>query len=348
MRWDNLYLSGIGTYLPEKIETADEAIAAGRYTTEKKDTNGYRAVRIAAPDESGPVMASIAGRQALERSQHDKEDFGLTVFSYIGHPGYDMWTPASFVQRETVGGSSPSFELKQGCNGFLAGLEAAASFISIRPDTPAALVTGGDSFRLPYLDRWASHAQNVDGDGGGAVVLSTEGGFARIRSTCSFGDPELEPMARTAPAWTDTPFPEGQTLRLDTSLKDYMRNEEVDLDEVIERISGGVKRSVNTALTDAGVELGDIRFFLHQQLAEPIAVHGIYGLLGIDRASTTFDWGKDLGMVGTVDLVLALDHVLATRNPQPGDLILLQGAGAGYVWTAVVIEILETPSWSAA
>lgn len=346
MRWDNLYLAGVGTYLPEQVETVDEAIAAGRYTAEKKAMNGYRAVRIAAPGESGPVMAAIAGRQAVARSGHGHEEFGLTVHSYIGHQGFDMWTPASYVQRETVAGSAPAFEVKQGCNGFMAGLEAAASYITLRPDTPAALVTGGDSFRLPYLDRWASHEQNVDGDGGGAVVLSTRTGFARVRATYSCGDPTLEPMARTADDWTDTPFPGGETLQLDTSLRDYMRDEDVDLDEVVERISGGVQHSLKQVLHEAEVELSDVRFFLHQQLAETIAVHGIYNLLGVDRASTTFDWGKDLGMVGTVDLVLALNHVITTREPQPGDLIVLQGAGAGYVWTTAVIEVLETPSWT--
>ncbi|MEC4015469.1 ketoacyl-ACP synthase III family protein [Streptomyces sp. H27-D2] len=345
MRWDNLYLAGIGTYLPEQVETVDEAIAAGRYTAEKKAMNGYRSVRVAAPGETGPTMAVHAARQAVARSGLATEDFGLLVHSYIGHQGLDVWTPASYVQRETIGGAAPSFEVKQGCNGFMAGLEAAASHITARPEAPAALVTGGDAFRMPFLDRWASHEQNVDGDGAGALVLSSRGGFARVRATCSIGDPSLEPLGRHN-EWTDTPFPDGRTLSLDTSLRDYMQNEEADLDEVVERISNGVQQSLKQVLHEAGADLSDIRFFLHQQLAETIAVHGLYNLLGVDRASTTFDWGKDLGMVGTVDLVLALDHVIATRNPQPGDLAVLQGAGAGYVWTTAVIEFLETPAWA--
>ena len=50
-------------------------------------------------------------------------------------------------------------------------------------------------------------------------------------------------------------------------------------------------------------------------------------------------------MVGTADIALGLDHVLAARDPKPGDLIVMQSSGAGYVWTAAVIEILEVPSW---
>lgn len=345
MRWDNLYIDGIGTYLPETVETAEDAIAQGRYTPEKLSMNDYRAVRIADAAQAGPSMAAAAGKVALDRSRVTADEIGLTIYSYVGHPGMDMWIPASYVQREVVGGRGAAYEVKQGCNGFVAGLEVAASFLAARPDEHAALVTGGDAFRLPYLDRWSSHDQNVDGDGAGAMVLSDRSGFARILSTVSLGDPALEPMARTAPSWTAAPFLGGETLRLGTSLRDYMRDENVDLDEVVERIATGVRGSVEQALDEAGAKLGDVRFFLHQQLAEPIAVHGLYNLLGVDRASTTFDWGKNVGMIGNVDLAIGLDHVIGHRQPRAGDLAVLQGAGAGYVWTAVVVEFLETPHW---
>ncbi|HEV3171578.1 MAG TPA: ketoacyl-ACP synthase III family protein [Actinocrinis sp.] len=345
MRWNNLYIAGVGSYLPEKVETVDEAIAAGRYTEEKKAMNGYRAVRIAAPEETGPVMAVKAGRQAVARSGYAGEEFGLVVHAYYGHQGLDLWTPASYVQRETVGGTAPAFEVKQGCNGFMAAMELAGSYIAAHSEFPAALVTGGDAFQLPYIDRWATHEQNVDGDGAGAVVLSTRGGFARVRASYSYGDPELEPMGRTGDRWNDTPFQNGETLTLGTRKYDFIRGEDIDFDEAIERISNGVQLSLKRVLHEAEAELTDCRFFLHQQLAETIAVYGLYNLLGVDRASTTFDWGSNIGMVGTTDVVLALDHVIAEREPRPGDLAVLQSAGAGYVWSTAVIEFLETPRW---
>lgn len=346
MRWDNLYIAGIGTYLPDQVETVDEAIAAGRYTEQKKAMNDYRAARVAAPGETGPVMAAIAGREAVARSGLSHDEFAILVHSYVGHQGLDLWTPASFVQQQTIGGSAPAFEVRQGCNAFLGGMELAASYLHAQPDTHAALVTGGDAFQLPFIDRWNSHEQNVDSDGAGAVVLSTRSGFARIRSMFSYGDPSLEPLGRCRAEFSTAPFPDGKTLQLDRSMQDYMHNKDIDLDEIVERISGGVQYSVKRALHEAGIELADVRFFLHQQLAETIAVHGLYNLLGVDRAKTTYDWGKDIGMVGTVDVILGLDHVLAERQPKPGDFVLVQCAGGGYVWTAAVVEILETPHWA--
>lgn len=340
MRWDNLYLAGVGTYLPERVETVDDAIATGRYSAEKKAMNGYHAVRVAGPDETGPVMAAIAGRQAVARSGLSNDEFGLVLHTYNGHQGLDFWAPASYVQQATIGGSAPAWEMRQVCNAFLTGIESAGAYITMRPGATAALITGGDAFRLPYIDRWASHEQNVNGDGAGAVVLSTRGGFARVRATYSFGDPTLEPIARAGRTWSDTPFHDGKPVRFEAVLPD------VDMDETVEKITNGVRRSVDTVLREAEAELSDIRFFLHQQLAETIAVYGLYQLLDIDRASTTFDWGKDLGMVGTVDLILGLNHVITEREPKPGDLILLQGSGAGYSWTSIVLEFLDAPDWT--
>ncbi|SFL84587.1 ketoacyl-ACP synthase III family protein [Streptomyces pini] len=347
MRWNDLYIAGVGSYLPEQVETADEAIAAGRYTSKKKAVNGYRAVRVAAPGEIGPMMAAKAGRQAVERSGHDPEEFGLVLHSYLGHPGLDMWTPASYVQRETVGGSGPAYEIKQGCNGMLAALELGGSFVTGRPDVTAALVTAGDAFRMPYIDRWGTDEQTVEGDGAAAFVLSSRGGFARVRSTFSIGDSSLESMGRSGAAWTDVPFPGGETIRVSARKRDYLLAEDLELDGAIEKIAGNVKYSLEHALKEAEVESADIRFFLHQHIAESIATHAIYGLLGVDRATSTFDWGLDLGMVGTADPVLGLDHVIATRSPRPGDIAVLQGAGAGYVWSVAVLEFLETPHWAA-
>jgi 3-oxoacyl-[acyl-carrier-protein] synthase-3 len=345
MRWNDLYIAGVGTYLPEQVETVDDAIAAGRYTEEKKAMNGYRELRVAAPGETGPVMAAKAGVEAVERSGLSPLDFGLTVHASLSHQGLDLWTPASYVQANTVGGTGPAFEVKQGCNGFMAAVDLAASYLSSHKDLPAALVTAGDAFHLPYFDRWASEEQNVNGDGAGALVLSNRSGFARIRSIHSHSDSTLEQMSRGYAEWTTGPFADGQTLQLNSGVEDFLQNADVDLDDMIARIGGGVRHSLKMALYEAEIELADARFFLHQQLAETIVTHGICGLLGVDRTSTTYDWAKQYSMVGTADIALGLDHVLAERDPQPGDLIVLQSSGAGYVWTAAVLEILEVPSW---
>jgi 3-oxoacyl-[acyl-carrier-protein] synthase-3 len=340
MRWDSLYLAGIGAYLPETVETVDEAIADGRYTEDKKTTNGYRAVRVAGAGQTGPQMAAAAASDAVAMAGLPVAEYGLVTFSCLGHPGADMWVPASYVQREALGGGdAPAVEIKQGCNGFLAAIDVAASFLATRPEPAAALITGGDAFHLPFVDRWSSHPQNVEGDGAAAFVLSSRGGFARVLSTCSVGDPRLT----REPDWSPVPFPGGKTLSLHTSLLDLMLDEDVDIDAIVERTNQGLLRSVTGALDAAGRSIGDVRYVVHQNLAETIAVHSIHLPLGLDASATTTGWGMGIGMVGAVDVPLGLHHLLTEREADPGDLVVLHCAGAGYVWTSVVLEILRLP-----
>jgi hypothetical protein len=214
VRWENLYVAGTGSALPSRIETAQDAVAAGRYTDRARAVSGYRAVRVAAEDEPGPVLAARAGRQALERSGLRPEDVGLVLHAYSGHQGRDVWSPASYVEHEVLGGGgAPAYEVRQGCNGGLSALELAASHLTARPGSKAALITSGDAFHLPYLDRWNTDEQMVYGDGGGAAVLSTGGGIARILATASVSDSSLEIMDRGLGPWTRAPFEGGPAGR---------------------------------------------------------------------------------------------------------------------------------------
>lgn len=345
MRWNNLYVAGLGARFPERVETAAAAVADGRYTDAARTASGYRAVRVAAPDETGPVLAAAAARQAVARSGLDADAFGLTLHASVGHQGLDFWTPASYVQNESVGGRGTAVEVRQGCNGGLAALELAASHLAARPDERAALVTAGDAFKPPYLDRWTADDQVVYGDGGAALVLSSDGGFARLRATVSLGDPTLEPMERGTGGWTAAPFPESKPVDLAARKREFLAEHEERYDEAIGKIAGNATEVLRRALEEAGVTQSDLTFFLHQNLPESIAGLAVYGLLGVDRASTVHDWGMDRGQMGAADELAGLHRLVESGRPRPGDLVAVMGVGAGYVWTVAVLEFLDPPRW---
>ena len=66
MRLDDLFVAGIGSWLPPAVDVA-EAIADGRYDPEEEAANEYLSITVAG-DEAPPDMAVRAGRQALARS----------------------------------------------------------------------------------------------------------------------------------------------------------------------------------------------------------------------------------------------------------------------------------------
>lgn len=341
MRWSDLYIAGSGCYFPARNETAEQAIAAGRYSPEDRVANGIRMVRVANEDEAPPVMAAEAGRRAVARSGHAPEDFCLVLHACLGHQGQDLWTPAHFVQRETVGAGA-AIEVRQGSNGGLAALELAASYLAARPAETAALITTADAFHLPYIDRWATENQQVYGDGATALVLSSTGGFASLMATATRSAPELEPMYRGA-GWTTAPHSANGPIDLRARTREYLLADPFRYDLVIERIEENLRQVVADVLDEADMRLEDVRFVLHPAIGQTIVDHSYWRLLGVDRARTGYDWALDYGHLGAGDQFAALNMLVEGGRLNPGDLLLAVGAGIGYMWTAAVIEVTGRP-----
>ncbi|GAA4849742.1 ketoacyl-ACP synthase III family protein [Kitasatospora terrestris] len=344
MRWENVYVAGIGTYLPDETVTAAEAVADGRYDAANAEASGVRAVRVAADDEPGPVMAAKAGRLAIERAGVAAEDIDLVLHAYVGHQGQELWSPAHYVLNETVGGRAAAIELRQGCNGALAATELAASYLVARPDTTAALVTTGDAFKLPHIDRWSADDQTVYGDGGAAIVLSKRGGFARLLATATRSEPSLEPLYRGT-EWTAAPFAEGKPVDL-TARKDswLMRNEDA-YDDALALIGENFAEVLQEALADAGTTLAETQWFVHANVSRQIAEWGFHKALGLDVSTTPYEWGLDHGHMGNSDQFMGIDHLIAEGRPKAGDKLVTIGVGIGFMWTVAVLEFTETPAW---
>jgi 3-oxoacyl-[acyl-carrier-protein] synthase-3 len=344
MRWNNVYLAGLGSYFPATTMTAQQAVEDGRYSAEDLELNGYRAVREADDSETGPVMAAAAGKTAVTRSGLASEDFSLVAHGSIGHQGQDIWTPAHYVQAGAVGGNASAIEVRQGSNSGMAAIELAASWVASRGET-AALVTVGDAFRLPYFDRWKADDQLVYGDGAAAAVLSSTGGFAKLISSSSRADASLEPLYRGQDGWTPAPFHDGKPVDLGRRKRAWLERHEGGYDEAIESINKNFGVVLQDALADADTDLASTQWFVHANMSRSIADWGFYGALGLDPANTPYEWGLDYGHVGGADQLLGLNHLMETGKPQPGDKIVIASAGIGFMWTVAVLEIETTPQW---
>jgi 3-oxoacyl-[acyl-carrier-protein] synthase III len=343
VRWKDIYIAGVGAHLPEREYTADQAVADGRYDATAAQTNGIRAVRVAGDDEPGPVLAAAAGRQALARSGHDPQDIDLVLHGYVAHQGQDMWSPASYVQNETGCGGSAAIEVRQGSNGAFAAIELAASYLSARPASKAALITAGDAFKLPYIDRWKSDDQTVFGDGGCAAVLSKRGGFARLVSTASTTEASLEPLYRGTGDWTLAPFDDGKPVNLTARKDDWLMRHEDAYDDALKLVGDRFAGVLAEALDEAGMTLDEAQWVVHATLIRPLADWGFYKLLNLDPAKTTYEWGLDYGHMGTCDQIAGLNHLVQTRRPKPGDRLVTWAAGIGFMWTVAVLEFVDSP-----
>ncbi|MER5641551.1 ketoacyl-ACP synthase III family protein [Kitasatospora sp. NPDC002227] len=337
MRWDNLYIAGLGAYLPPTVSAADAA-ASGAYDQQDFLDYQIRAVTAAPPGMPAVDMAVAAASRAVRRSGHKTPDFGLVLHASMYHQGQDMWTPAHYVQREVLGGNALALDISPGANGGLAGLDLAAGHLASHPDHRAVLVTCADAFRMPRFDRWRSDNNGVFGDGAAALVLSRYGGPLQLLASTSVSIPELEPVCRGYDGWTDTPFERPGPVDI-RGRKMAWFAKEANPAAAMAGLAERMLTVVGAALREAGATLGEINHLVHANFGTPFAEAQFHKPLGIEADRTMHDWGLDVGHVGGADQLLGLHELMETGRGRKGDLVLLLGASMGFSWTAAVAQV---------
>lgn len=342
MHEPDLWIAGCADWLPPAV-TAEEAVADGRCDSALLTLTGMLSVRVA-DQESAPEMAVLAGRTALARAGIGAGDIDLVLHANAFYQGHDLWAPASYVQRNVVGGGCPAMEVRQASNGGMAATELAGAYLSADSTRHSALVTTGDRFCLPGFDRWRSDPGTVYADGGTALVLSRQGGFARIRSLVTRSASDLEHMHRGDDPFGRLPHGYRTTVDLDAARRAFLAH--YDSSYLVARINAVQEQIVKEALSRAGVSLGDISRFVLPHFGRRRLAAGYLQKFDLDPNMTTWPWARTIGHLGAGDQFAGFNHLVVTGSVQTGDLCCLMSVGAGFSWSAAVVELVHTPDWS--
>ncbi|WP_167473063.1 ketoacyl-ACP synthase III family protein [Nocardia arthritidis] len=342
MRYDDLYLASVASWLPPTMSAA-EAIRLDHCEHRTPEATGVIAVTVASEADSPPEMAARAARTALARARCKPIDIDLVLHANANFQGHAMWSAAAYVQRSAVGNRCPAMEVRQSSNGGMAALALAAAWLGADPDRSAALVTGGDRWDMPAVDRWRSDPGTVYGDGAAALVLSRRGGFARLRSLALSSDSDLEGMHREGSAWG----PASMDYRQPTDLGAHKRSffAEVGLEYSADRADDGRQEALKTALAEGETELGEIDWFVLPHFGRRRLMSSYLRPLGIDIERTNWRSGRAIGHLGACDQFVGLEHFAQTGRLRAGTRGLVMGVGSGFSWSSAVIEILEEPRW---
>ncbi|WP_106396527.1 ketoacyl-ACP synthase III family protein [Actinocorallia populi] len=336
MRVEDVYFSGVGLHIPPAMP-AEEAVAAG--LTDERNVRRTRMRSVCVADESGPEMAVKAAREALRTARAAPADIDLVLHASTYFQGHDLWAPASYVQRESIGNTCPSMDVSNLSNGCMAALELAVSYLRAEPARHSALITTGDRFSPPGFDRWATDPGTVTGDGGTAAVISKAGGFARIRSLVTVSDPTLEKMGRGDDPFATLPLANRSPISVEENRARLVR--EIGMAELIDRLHSGQQEAYERALKDADVSAGDIDWSVVPHLGRPKMEFQFFGALGIDPERTTWNWGAGVGHLGAGDQFAGLAHLRRTGALEEGGHVALISAGGGFAWSVAVLEVCD-------
>ncbi|SDC23085.1 ketoacyl-ACP synthase III family protein [Actinokineospora iranica] len=334
MQWDDIYVAGLGVYLPPPATAAD-AVAAGAYDAEELAANGITSVLVE-PELSGPEMAVLAARDAITHSAVNAADIRLVFHSSLWYQGVDMWPAASYVARHAVGDRVVAFDLQQQCNAAVSGMDLAASRLVFERGG-AALLTTGDRFCLPGVDRWRTERGLPYGDGGTAMLLSTDGGFAKLLSTSTVADNGLEQVLR-GERFHDAPRP--GPLDLTSRISHHFANHG-GMRAATTRLAEAVKGAIAGALAEAKTDFADLAAAVIPAAGRAKLDWQLSQLVGLREDQTTWSFARTHGHLGAGDQFAGLRHLIAAGVVTPGDRVLMVGSGAGLTATSAVFEILD-------
>lgn len=342
MRHESLFISSVASYLPKTV-SVDDAVSTGLYDPVEQQEAGFERVAIAGPADAAPEMAVKAARAAVARSGVEPRRVDLLLHAVTSYNGLDGWNAACYLQKQALAGAGLSFEIRQLSNGAVACVELAAAYLTAAPDRQAALITAADQFAEPAWDRWRTGWGLVFGDGASAAVLSRAAGFARVCSTVTVTDPELEGLHRGTLGFTAAPDPDEYPIDFRARSLEFAYS--MDFAEVSQRMTAGLRAATSRAADEAGLSLEKADHYVVPGFGREMLLKECLDPLGIDIERSTWNWSAQTGHLGAADQFAALAYLGEAGQLAPGQKVLVIGIGGGFNWTCLALDILESPVW---
>jgi 3-oxoacyl-[acyl-carrier-protein] synthase-3 len=329
-------IAGIGTYFPAGVETAADLVdRTNTPETVLREKMGIRQRHVAGEDDSVTQMASRAAVKALESAGIAPERVSVVISHGSEYKDHLVWNAAAKIQHNVGAINAYSFEMYALCAGAPIAINTAKAMMLADERLEYVLLAAGSRENdLVNLRNARARFMYNFGAGGGAMLLQRGATKNLILGASAFTDGSLSEtviMSRD-PGAVEAGDEEGigdLRGRLDVHNGDYMA----------ERLGAtslaNFRRVICEAVERSGASLQDVRF-----LGITHMKRSFYGeiLASIGLTPQQSVYLEDFGHIQSVDQVLAIELGLAERKIQPGDLIVLAGAGTGYTWSAVAVR----------
>ena len=304
------------------VETNDEWIRTRTGIRERRVCADETTVSMAAEAAKNAVEAASCGVFDVETERNMKqEDIAAYIKNEIGvilvattTPDYAFPSVACLVQRALeLPDEVMSFDISAACSGFLYGLDICRGLLA-NAKKRFALVIGSEQLSriTDYTDRGSCV---LFGDGSGAALVELSNNLY-VQRQWSRGDME----ALRCPGVGN----DGAKL--------FMQG-----NKVFKFAVTALQQGVEQVLTDAGLTMEDIdhvichqanlRIIEHVQKKYPEHAEKFY--VNIDRYGNT----------SAASIPIAIDEMRRSGVLQSGNKIICIGFGAGFTWSAVLLEV---------
>ncbi|RYZ08689.1 MAG: ketoacyl-ACP synthase III [Myxococcales bacterium] len=310
-----LRITGLGTYLPERMVTNPELPALDPpHTLLEMEKVGVRARGIAQDHEDVLFMALRAARQALAQAEVDPLTLDFVILANWSERRY-VPDFAPRVQHALGARRAFAFDVGCACAGFLYGLTMAHGYLQ-NPRYSRGLVVASD--RSTRRLKPGSRANLVFGDAAAAMVVERDS---------PRGSRLLDYELRTDGSHSDI-----MTVDSAGQLEPKIRQRELN------QLAGRSLADVSRALLERNrLTLADIDWILpHSGTA------GVQAMLAEHLgapAEKTLNNLADVGNVTSASIPVSLAHFLASGQVRPGHRVLSAAVGLGWQYCAVLYTV---------
>lgn len=337
-RVEGVRITGVGAEVPPGVVTSAEVEArAGLEPGWLERVTGVRTRRWAAPDARPSALAAAAGRRALAAAGLDARAVDTLLYTGITRDFVEPGT-ANVVQEALGAENARVFDVTNGCNGLVDGLDVAAALVRAGRARRVLVTTGEHASiaidwhaRTPAAQLRAAAGYAL-GDAGGALVVEATDDPARgLRAWEARSDGRhwrhavggrFRPTTEACPACgglVDVRFHcDGRAL----------------LDAVLALLPAVMDR----ALARTGWTWDDLDLVFCHEASRRFVEAGL-AAVGDARGPRGKVWSTvaRFGNTSTASLPLAMSEALAAGSLRPGTRVLLVGASSGVSVAAVTL-----------
>ncbi len=331
-----------GMYVPDTVMTAEEiAEISGLPLWVVKDKLGIQQKHVATPGLHPNAMAAKAARQALEKADMDPKEIDVVLCTTEEWKEYLLWT-AGIDLAEQIGATNAwGMDIHMRCATSIAGLKLAKALMAEDPTINTVLIGGGYTISdfIDLTNLRTSFLFNI-GAGAGAMIVKRDWPVNHVLGTHLMSDGSmtrhvLVPASGTVQFPTDAAVAEGLfkfDLLEPEAMKARLNEVSIDnwmacVDEAL-RLSG--TKSDGTPFTRDDVD------YMNMLLVKPSAHKQIADLLGLTDEQSVYL--GSYGHIGEQDSIISIIEGERTGRLEPGDLMVIVGAGIGYVWGAAIVQ----------
>jgi 3-oxoacyl-[acyl-carrier-protein] synthase-3 len=327
-------ITGTGMYVPERRVTNKDLEALMDTTDEWiRQRSGIVERRWIREGETPADLAERASRQALEAAGLEPGEVDCIVLATLSAQAEFPGT--SFFLQERLGGTTPCFDLRAQCSGFLYGLSVARSF-----------VTSGQ-YRRVLLVGAEVHSTGIDvsTEGRDVAVLFGDGAGAVVIEANDDPDDRSDVLAVRLHAegkyatklWIEAPGSAHYPTRLTPELMARKAHfPKMEGRFVFKHAVSRMPEVLQETLDAAGVKRDDVDLFLFHQANLRINEF-VAGALEIPAAKVRNNIDR-YGNCSAASIPILLAEAEREGALRRGDLVALTGFGSGFSWASAIVR----------